>query len=148
MDQKHNITSKLTAAATVVASTAKQGVDSVSEKVKVGVDIATAKGKEIDEKHNISTKMKEVVAKATTTAKTLTGVDGGGVEKVKEGEAGVEKELFLTGDRRADFCKYITQINEDKLKNFLLRFDFAQQAMVSQQISLLYHALIALYCRP
>merc|ERR1719461_1401934 len=55
--------------------------------------------------------------------------------------------LNFDPDSKLRFAKYITDIEQAKLLNFLLRFEFATEEMDEDKITLLFHALICLYLR-
>jgi len=63
-----------------------------------------------------------------------------------EDETGMTKCVF-DARRKLKFAAYVTQLDNKKLENFLLRFEFASEAMDKNKVELLFHALICLYLR-
>merc|ERR1712062_61943 len=49
--------------------------------------------------------------------------------------------------RKIRFAAYVTQLDQRKLENFLMRFEFASVPMDKNKIELLFHALICLFLR-
>jgi len=69
-----------------------------------------------------------------------------------QGKAGEDDDFMTTKcvfapRRKLKFAAYVTQLDNKKLENFLLRFEFASEPMDKNKVELLFHALICLYLR-
>lgn len=64
------------------------------------------------------------------------------------GETNEDTETFqLEPVRKQAFADYISELNSEKIENFLTRFEFAANPMGPKEVQLLFHALICLYLR-
>jgi len=88
-----------------------------------------------------------VLASSQTMEQIKRGVEQDINGKAGEEDGGDSADYQFDQHRKAKFAIYVTSLDNKKLENFLLRFEFATEPMDKNKVELLFHALICLYLR-